>query len=438
MKWFLLFLAIPLVITTAEETSEKEFQEPKLWALIVAGSSGWYNYRHQADVCHAYQILHNHGIPDENIVVMMYNDIAQNKENPTPGIVVNHPAGKDVYHGVPHDYVGNDVTPQNFLKILQGDEPGMQNIGSGKVIKSGPNDHVFVNFVDHGASGIVGFPNGVLTVKELNIALVNMHKQRKYAQMVLYMEACESGSMFKNVLPKDINIYATTASNASESSYACYYDKKRGTYLGDWYSVHWMENSDKSNLKIETLIQQFEVTKKETNTSHVEEFGDISMGKEPVADFQGEEIPEPITYPPVEFSASPCYEVPLDILTRRHSLEKDSAKRQTIWEEMRTMQQKRTFVEEVIRAIVKRVSADGATELRLLKKRPQYITQLDCHTDVVHDFSRTCFNLGENPYALKYVYVLTNMCEEGISSSDISAVFNKVCSKLHTVQGGIH
>lgn len=25
------------------------------WALLVAGSSGWSNYRHQADVCHAYQ-----------------------------------------------------------------------------------------------------------------------------------------------------------------------------------------------------------------------------------------------------------------------------------------------------------------------------------------------------------------------------------------------
>ena len=34
----------------------------------------------QADVCHAYQILHQHGVPDENVVVMMYNDIAHNSE----------------------------------------------------------------------------------------------------------------------------------------------------------------------------------------------------------------------------------------------------------------------------------------------------------------------------------------------------------------------
>ena len=26
------------------------------WAVLVAGSRGWDNYRHQADVCHAYQV----------------------------------------------------------------------------------------------------------------------------------------------------------------------------------------------------------------------------------------------------------------------------------------------------------------------------------------------------------------------------------------------
>ena len=40
-------------------------------------------------------------------------------------------------------------------------------------------------------------------------------------------------------------VYATTAANAHESSYACYMDEKLKTYLGDVYSVKWMEDSDK-------------------------------------------------------------------------------------------------------------------------------------------------------------------------------------------------
>jgi legumain len=27
------------------------------WAVLVAGSNGYWNYRHQSDVCHAFHIL---------------------------------------------------------------------------------------------------------------------------------------------------------------------------------------------------------------------------------------------------------------------------------------------------------------------------------------------------------------------------------------------
>ena len=41
---------------------------------------------------------------------MMSDDIAHNDENPTPGIIINQPGGKDVYHGVPKDYTGDEVS----------------------------------------------------------------------------------------------------------------------------------------------------------------------------------------------------------------------------------------------------------------------------------------------------------------------------------------
>ena len=47
---------------------------PKTWAVLVAGSHTWSNYRHQADVCHAYQLLRARGIPesDINLVARMF------------------------------------------------------------------------------------------------------------------------------------------------------------------------------------------------------------------------------------------------------------------------------------------------------------------------------------------------------------------------------
>jgi legumain len=62
----------------------------------------------------------------------------------------------------------------------------------------------------------------------------------------MYLEACNSGSMFQG-LPANIRVYATTASNAEESSWATYCDgddvvngQGLGTCLGDLYSVNWM------------------------------------------------------------------------------------------------------------------------------------------------------------------------------------------------------
>ena len=40
----------------AEEEDEGIPSNGKIWVLLVAGSKGYCNYRHQADVCHAYQV----------------------------------------------------------------------------------------------------------------------------------------------------------------------------------------------------------------------------------------------------------------------------------------------------------------------------------------------------------------------------------------------
>lgn len=61
------------------------------WALLIAGSNTWWNYRHQADVCHAYQLLKKNGLPDERIIVMLYDDVASSMWNPYPEQLFNKP-----------------------------------------------------------------------------------------------------------------------------------------------------------------------------------------------------------------------------------------------------------------------------------------------------------------------------------------------------------
>lgn len=93
---------------------------------------------------------------------------------------------------------------------------------------SNPNDRIFVYFTDHGAVGLIAFPDEMvntcvcdpivpltspskeiamlqLTVKQLNKTLSWMFVNKRYDQLVFYLESCESGSMFENVLDDTIN-----------------------------------------------------------------------------------------------------------------------------------------------------------------------------------------------------------------------------------------
>jgi len=203
----------------------------------------------------------------------MYDDIAHNPSNPYPGVIINSVGGNNVYNGVPKDYTGPDVTPQNFIDVLTGNSTGGK-----KVLRSGPNDEVFIYFSDHGGPGMICFPYDVLYAHQLNDALKYMHKHKMYNSLVFYIEACESGSMFYGLLDPTMRIYAVTASTPEQSSYACCFDDHVGAYLGDVFSVNWLENSDNYENDVqETLIDQYRIVRNETNTSRVCMYGDISM-----------------------------------------------------------------------------------------------------------------------------------------------------------------
>lgn len=190
----LLKLAVAALLAT-----HARFTTAEHWAVIVAGSRGYENYRHQADACHAYHVVRRHGIPEENVVLMMYDDVASHKANPFPGQLFNKPtAGNgsdelavDVYEGCKVDYKGKDVTPNMFINVLLGNSTATNGR---KVLGSTDQDRVFVNFVDHGARGFIVFPNGQeLSSKRLARALKQMHGAKKYKELVFYMEGMDTG-----------------------------------------------------------------------------------------------------------------------------------------------------------------------------------------------------------------------------------------------------
>eukprot|EP01086_Lenisia_limosa_P008045 TRINITY_DN286_c0_g4_i9.p1 TRINITY_DN286_c0_g4~~TRINITY_DN286_c0_g4_i9.p1 ORF type:complete len:468 (+),score=181.51 TRINITY_DN286_c0_g4_i9:34-1437(+) len=283
---FFALIALALGLTKKEVTDTLGSVDGNdhIHVVIVAGSDTWGNYRHQADAYHAYQSVVEHGIPTENIIVMHTDDIANNRRNPLKGYVRNYPSrdAPNVYEGVPKHYTGNDVTPANFLSVLVGNATR----SGGPVLETTKDDRVFVFFVDHGGPGILAFPNEYLHAADLINALNEMHAKNMYKQLVFYVEACFAGSMFKD-LRDDIDIYVTTAANPNQSSFVCYEDSQLGTYLGDFYDIAWIENTDKVDTTSETLQEQYELITHWVNASMICQYGDLSIAQQPVSDFMG-------------------------------------------------------------------------------------------------------------------------------------------------------
>ena len=65
-----------------------------------------------------------------------------------------------------------------------------------KVLKSNGDSKVFLFFADHGAPGHILFPESLIYADELNETFKYMHANKMYEEMVVFIEACESGSLF--------------------------------------------------------------------------------------------------------------------------------------------------------------------------------------------------------------------------------------------------
>ncbi|KAI4371429.1 hypothetical protein MLD38_019668 [Melastoma candidum] len=418
------------------------------WAILVAGSSGFGNYRHQSDVCHAYQILRRGGLREENIVVFMYDDIAGHAMNPRPGVIINHPEGEDVYSGVPKDYTGESVTAANLYAVLLGDRSAVKG-GSGKVVNSSANDRIFLYYSDHGGPGVLGMPNlPFLYAMDFIEVLKKKHAARGYEEMVMYIEACESGSVFEGIMPQDLNIYVTTASNAQESSFGTYCPgmdppapPEYITCLGDLYSVAWMEDSETHNLKRETIRQQYQVVKQRTSNfntysagSHVMEYGSKNIKEERLYLYQGFD-PDSLNLPPNGIRR----ETPMGVINQR------DADLHFLWQMYRRSEngseKKAQILEQIVRTMKHRTHLDSSVEMiGALLFGPEngssvlnevrnpglpLVDDWNCLKSTVRLFESRCGSLTQ--YGMKHMRAFANICNRGLRPEKVAEACKSAC-----------
>ena len=228
MAWLSLLLALVVALPLVAGSPPTPPSTPPSWGFLVAASQTWDNYRHQADVAHAYQVLVSHGVPPSQIVTFMYDDLAQNTENPYPGQLFNAATGKkpgdDVYKDLKIDYSLGNVTAANVISALTCD-----GALSGPCLNSTSDSNVFVYWAGHGddQDGLIlpeGGAHGALSSETLVSALEMLHAHKRYKQLVFFLEACDGGSMFAKADARlaAINVLAVTAAKPGEPSYPMY------------------------------------------------------------------------------------------------------------------------------------------------------------------------------------------------------------------------
>lgn len=164
------------------------------WAVIIAASCGWNNYRHQADALAFYQLLKSQGYDDGHIVLIAEDDIASHPSNFDPGKVYISPEGTDVYQGASIDYKLSELSPADLTDIFCGNRSDRLP----HVISSGEQDNVLVFWSGHGTQGSLswGDTDG-FSHRQAAELFDALHQQRKYRKMLWFVETCYAGSVAK-------------------------------------------------------------------------------------------------------------------------------------------------------------------------------------------------------------------------------------------------
>jgi len=201
-------------------------------AVIVGPSQGWRNYRHQSDALAMYTILRENGIPDDHIILMVYDDIPYLPENPIKGDVHNIPRGKNIRSGADADYTGSMVTADNLIKVLTGNKTDKTPV----VLDSTNTTDVFVYIASHGIPGGIVFSdrNTPFTAEDFAGVTGTMYHEGKYRQIIFLVDTCFGESIATNATAKGLLYF--TGSAAGEPSLGAVYDMDIRQWLSDEFT----------------------------------------------------------------------------------------------------------------------------------------------------------------------------------------------------------
>ncbi|KAK9723982.1 hypothetical protein RND81_05G038800 [Saponaria officinalis] len=220
--------------------------------------------------------------------------------NPRRGTLIHSDKTRDYYAGLPKDYCADNATQDNLIAVLLGHKLKIKG-GSGKMIKTGPNDQIFFFYSGHGGEDRFQMPSprfrSHIKKSVLANALKKKHADGGYKSMVVYINSCLAGDIGMKINP-DLRIYILTCGAKREDCLAAYCNKEKGlkppyppkeytVCVASEFGAAWMEHCEETDTTKVTLQQQFETVKKRVINSNVTQHGDLELAKQKLSVYFG-------------------------------------------------------------------------------------------------------------------------------------------------------
>jgi hypothetical protein len=234
-------------------------------AILICGSEGWYNYRHQADILYVYQTLKANNFTDEDIILIMRDDIAYHPKNKYQGVIKVSPDGENLYKDVVIDYRADTLGVKDIEDILVGNKSPRLTT----VLESTDADNVLLYWTGHGTNKCFSWLNTEekFTDVMMRKSVLKMYEDKMYQSMLICTEPCYSGSVI-NAIDGIPLVLGITAANNEESSFAENYSDELGVWMCDRYTFNLMRISA-DNPGID-LLSTYKMLSASTLGSHVQ------------------------------------------------------------------------------------------------------------------------------------------------------------------------
>lgn len=217
------------------------------YAVLVQGSSGWSNYRHQADVLSIYQLLRRNGYDDDHIILIADQSLAGDANNAEKGIVRAKEGGKDLLggtDGLPKaaiDYDNAGITPADISDILLGNASDRLST----VLPRDNGQNVFFYWSGHGRGKSYGganefcwlstVPGDGFTDERMRQTAADMLNSQYCRKLLIIAEPCYGEGVVR-LLDGIRGVLAITGASSTEQSWADNWNSTNQIWMSDRFT----------------------------------------------------------------------------------------------------------------------------------------------------------------------------------------------------------